>query len=62
MIVTTLKGTELHEDDRRYVLAAYIYRRRSRLYKNDQQWLENTRFTVRKDHRLDRRVKHCHSF
>lgn len=30
-------------------------------FASDREWLENTRFAVRRDGRLDRRVKYCHS-
>ena len=73
-----LRGSELHPDDKRHVLASFIHRMtvetcrqwpefaremRARGYRmpdrTDSEWLESTFFRVRKDGRLDRRVRHC---
>jgi len=78
-----LKGSELHRDDKKHVLAAYCHRFTGehrpnwvRLkmdsecgpvlkkqypiqFENDSEWLENTLFTVKKNNRLDMRVKRC---
>lgn len=70
-----LRGNQLHPDDRKHVLAAFIYRQTfenqranqadvkragSRLpLITDEQWLRITEFPVRKDGRLDSRVHYC---
>lgn len=71
---TMRRGTALHPDDRREVLAAFVNRftiertpawARGTLYKpqfrDDQDWLANTLFHVRRNGRLDRRFKGCQS-
>ncbi len=67
------KGSELHRDDQRHVLAAYVHRFTGDhrpfwvkpcnplQFKNDSEWLENTTFQVKKNGRLDMRVHHCFS-
>lgn len=68
----TLKGSQLTDTDKSYVLAVYVHRytgnnRPSHCkgyplqFKNDQDWLEHTEFAVTKYGRLDMRFKHCHS-
>ena len=68
-------GIELCDEDRRHVLAAYIYRHtieNARAHPDcvrasgariplitDARWLETTCWRVRNDGRLDRRVKFC---
>jgi hypothetical protein len=71
-----LLGKNLHPDDQRHVLSAFIYRftqthvpewAKSGNYtyypqfKDDDDWLANTLFHVRNDERLDRRYKSCQS-
>lgn len=67
------RGSELHEKDQADVLRAYIYRntiqnpRGAKLTGstedpiNDSDWLFEKAFHVRKDGRLDRRVRGCMS-
>jgi hypothetical protein len=75
----TVLGTELHPDDQRHVLAAFVHRYTGDhkpqwagdprpngkpcpvQFKDDQDWLANTRFGVRKDGRLDQRARYCTS-
>ena len=75
----TKLGIELHPDDRRHVLAAYVHRftgehRPAWAHKpwkdgkpypvqfaDDADWLAHTRFAVRGNGRLDRRVNRCES-
>lgn len=73
--VLTKRGTELHEEDRRHVLSAYVHRntvenphtleKRTANTKlpeiTDRLWLQITDFAVKKDGRLDRRVHECHT-
>ncbi|WP_145670156.1 hypothetical protein [Bradyrhizobium stylosanthis] len=66
-------GTDLHPADQRFVLSAYVHRftgsHRPKWAKpdnavqfaDDQDWLAHTRFAVRANGRLDRRVARCHS-
>lgn len=73
-------GTELHLDDRKYVLAAYVHRMTVKNYRanrayferqfargfrcapiTDAEWLATTRFAVRRNGRLDGRVRSCYS-
>ncbi len=66
-------GTALHPDDRKHVLAAFLYRvtgdTKPQLkdsphlqFRDDLDWLTNTEFAVRKNGRMDMRVKHCTSY
>jgi hypothetical protein len=73
----TLKGNQLHPDDVRHVLASYVHRYTMThrpawanredsknclpQFKDDADWLANTEFAVKKDGRLDKRVKSCTS-
>lgn len=66
-------GSDLHPDNRRYVLAAFVHRNTGEnrpdwvrgkyplQFANDSDWLANTRFATRSDGRIDRRVKQCFS-
>lgn len=69
-------GTMLCDEDRKHVLAAYVHRytgehvpewvrAAGQLYpvqfKDDLDWLAHSYFAVRRDGRLDERVKHCES-
>jgi len=69
-------GNKLVREDQRHVLAAYTHRytgdhkpawankhptTSGAHFANDQEWLENTAFNVRKDGRLDMRYKQCYS-
>jgi len=69
-----LKGSQLHINDRNYVLSAYVNRLvlgkmprwakesgQMAMFLSDSEWLENTSFAVTSDGRLDRRFKHCQS-
>jgi len=73
-IMTTRLGSALHADDRDYVLRAYVHRytrehvpawaiasKAPIQFEGDDEWLHNTRFTVRADRRLDARYKACQS-
>jgi len=68
------RGTALHEDDKRHVLAAFVHRftmerrpqwARGTLYmpqfRDDADWLANTLFHVRRNGRLDHRFRGCQS-
>lgn len=75
----TKKGSDLHPDDKNYVLRAYVHRFTkdhkpnwaNKIWKDnlpypvqfesDQEWLENSYFRVKKDGRLDSRVRGCTS-
>jgi hypothetical protein len=73
----TKQGTDLCAEDQRHVLSAYVHRytgehtpqwvRRATgtppllQFKDDADWLAHTRFRVRRDGRLDGRVKSCES-
>ena len=65
-------GTNLTEEDRRHVLAAYVHRYTKQHvpkwavgthyqphFNSDLEWLANSLFCVRINGRLGRRVKHC---
>lgn len=66
-------GTELSEADQKHALAAYVHRstREHRpfwyrgfdkvCFKDDAEWLANTRFPVTKAGRIDRRAYRCES-
>ena len=64
-------GDVLHPEDRAYVLRAYVHRSTPERnapregcplqFASDADWLANTTFKVRKNGRLDRRVKSCES-
>jgi hypothetical protein len=71
---TSKRGTELHPDDQKHVLAAYVHRFTGQhrpqwadsqhcnvQFRDDADWLANTSFAVRKNGRLDRRSKECYS-
>ena len=73
------RGTELHPDDQKHVLNAYVHRFTKEhkpqwaneprsdgtaympLHASDADWLQNTKFAVNKDGRLNHRVKACES-
>jgi hypothetical protein len=67
-------GSELHPHDQQKVLREYVDRHTKEhparwtpnkpypvQFASDQDWLEHTRFGVRRDGRLDARCKSCHS-
>lgn len=75
--MNTLRGNQLHPDDRAHVLRAYIYRQ---TIENNQAnpacvkraggrlplipdalWLQITAWQVTKAGRIDRRTNHCHT-
>lgn len=70
----TLLGTELHKDDQRYVLGAYVHRYTGNhkpqwavntnyplQFINDADWLAHTSFRVTTKGRLDSRCRFCQS-
>lgn len=74
MAIRWAYGSELVESEQREVLSSFVYRFTrehvpswakgtdySPQFASDREWLENTRFPVRKDGRLDRRYHHCES-
>ena len=72
---TWVSGSQLSGEDRRHVLCAYVHRYTKDhkpqwamgargypvQFASDQDWLRHTQFKVRKDGRLDMRVKRCFS-
>lgn len=72
-----VRGTDLHPEDQKHVLAAYIYRYTREYvpawatkpngetypvqFASDADWLANTTFAVKTDGRLDKRVNRCES-
>lgn len=70
--IRTKRGSELHPDDRKHVLRAYVHRhtgdhpagwagKQPVMFSSDQEWLENTHFTVKQNGRIDRRYDHTNN-
>lgn len=55
------RGTKLHPEDQRYVLAVYVHRPLGgfRIPKDNQRWLETYSFATNKNGRLNHRVQEC---
>lgn len=68
------RGADLNPEDQAHVLRAYVHRftgehrpkwtehtKTPLQFASDQEWLAHTEFAVRRDGRLDRRVRECYS-